>query len=219
MRTAIFIAAGLFLGLSVTVANAIVIKDANFFDSIPHTLIDFETDGLGYPIVLGQGACQDFYGPDEYAAQGVVFDQILSWTNDMNADFDAAQAIGGSPDISIPSPSQDEFIMYFTNPVRAFGFWVINNNTVETVPVFTAKNAGGEVLETVTFEGDIIDGNTGVADYGFMGIYAGEDIASVEITKDATDFDNLMFSDIPEPASMALLAVGGLALLRRKKLL
>ena len=33
----------------------------------------------------------------------------------------------------------------------------------------------------MTFEGSLIDGTIGVAQYGFMGIYADEDIARVEI--------------------------------------
>ncbi|MCJ7544195.1 MAG: PEP-CTERM sorting domain-containing protein, partial [Phycisphaerae bacterium] len=95
-------------------------------------------------------------------------------------------------------------------------FWVVDNNTMAPVPSFTAKNSSGAVLETVTFQGALVDGHVGVADYGFMGIWAAENIARVEISQDGSLFDNLTFSGVPEPTSLALLAVGAVAVLRRR---
>ena len=192
------------------------ITDATFFLPIDSVMIDFETDGFDNPLVIAEDGWQTLFF-DEYSALGVTFDQDLWWVNDSGVDFDSALAIGGSPDITIPGPAHDDFVMEFSVPVRAFGFWVINNNTSSTAASFTALRSGGGEIETVTFEGAFIDGTIGVADYGFMGIYADEDIAGVRIIKDATNLDNLMFSDAPEPATVSLLALGGLALLRRRR--
>ncbi len=203
--------------------HAEVIDDVSFFSSISHTMINFNTYASGDPVVLGQGSETTMYY-DEYIDDGVVFDYRpygdpngdMSYVNDGGADFDAAQAIGGSLNIAIPGGAEDSFAMVFNVPVRAFGFWVVNNNTEPNGVTFTAKNSSGDVLETVSLEGSLIDGTIGVADYGFMGVWADEDIARVEITKDAAILDDLRFSELPEPATMGLLALGGLALLRRR---
>jgi hypothetical protein len=203
-----------------------VIDDADFFSSISHTLITFNTYANGDPVVLGQGEwCTMYY--DEYIDSGVWFDYEpydyptnLSYVNDADANFDIAQGIGGSLQIAFPSDAEDSFAMVFDDPnkpVRAFGFWVVNNNTEPNGVTFTAKNASGDVLGTVSLEGSLIDGTLGSADYGFMGLYADEDIARVEITKEYALLDDLRFSEeVPEPVTVGLLALGGLAVLRRR---
>ncbi|MFA6135509.1 MAG: PEP-CTERM sorting domain-containing protein [Phycisphaerae bacterium] len=198
-------------------APASVISDASFFNGISKTVIDFETDGLGYAVDLPEYGGQDMYAADEYALQGVAFDQVLTWVNDGGSDFDFAQAVGGSPNNSIPGPAQDLFVMSFSEPVRAFGFWIVNDTSSLTAPTFTAKNAAGETIEAVSFQDALIDGTHGIAQYGFMGIYADQDIASVEISLDVAELDNLTFSSVPEPATLTVLALSGLALLRRRK--
>ena len=205
------------LAAGASVAWAGTISDASFFSSISHTLITFETygDGTTQVVVAPGGRATLYY--DEYTDWGVEFDRDLSYVNDDGPDFDAAQAIGGSPEIGMPYATEDSFSLIFTTPVRAFGYWVINNNTVTTIPTFVAKNSTGGTIETVTFEGAMIDGTIGVADYGFMGIWASEDIASVDITKDAAMFDNLMFSNVPEPAAASMLALGGALLFARRR--
>jgi hypothetical protein len=192
-----------------------IILDADFFSGIPHTLVEFEKDGSGNPVILTNGDSRPMPS-DEYAAFGFTFDPVIEWVNDASDAFDAAQAIGGSPEISIPSATKDDYFINFSVPVRAFGFWVINNSWVGVIPVFEAYGASG-LVETVRFEGDAIDGNIGRADYGFLGIVADEDITGIHTTKEATIFDNFMFSSIPEPATLLLLFLGAVMMRRKQK--
>ena len=53
-------------------ANAALITDPSFFNGIPTTVINFETDGAGNPITLIQGQRQAMPS-NAYAPQGVTF--------------------------------------------------------------------------------------------------------------------------------------------------
>jgi len=212
------------LAIAAAGLHAGVISDAGFFTSLSYTRLQFETYADGSPVVLGSGLTMTFYYDEYQADYGVWFDfepygypQDISFGNDSDPNFDSAQAVGGSLQIAIPGASEDSFAVVFDDPVRSVGFWVVNNSNFSTKPQFVAKNSSGTVLETVTFEGSLIDGSFANAQYGFMGIYADEDIARLVITKDATLLDNLTFSEMPEPVSLTLLAAGGLAALLRRR--
>lgn len=188
--------------LVATHALAGVISDASFFDSIPSTLIDFETDGAGSPLTLVDGQISLMPGA-EYAALGVTFSPNIYWVNDQSSVFDTAQSLGGSLDHAIPSSQVNAFTMSFNVPVRSFGFWVVSN-TAFADPVFVARDASNNILETVTFTGGLVDGVVTSANvtaaYGFMGAYSATPIASVTITKGAALFDDLRFSStVPAP--------------------
>jgi hypothetical protein len=160
---------------------------------------------------------------DAYAPQGVLFTGTnMSWVNDGNSAFDAAQTIGGSPTISIPSSLCNQFTMTFTVPVRAFGFFVVNNRTADPIgPTFVARDAQGNILDTASWDAKFIDGTittpSTTADYGFMGITTPELIASVTVTKQAAIMDDLRFSPVPTPGAIALGAAAGLVGLRRRR--
>lgn len=187
-----------------TVAQAGPIYDASFFDSIPHTLIDWETDGNGNPVELNQGMRRAMPA-DEYASEGISFGQGIFWVNDFSPDFDAAQEIGGSPDIAIPGASENEIVLNFLVPTRAFGVWVINNTVVNETPWFEVRDTSGGFIGVAAFVGPAIDGVIGIAEYGFLGFVATVEIGSVRLVEDATAFDDLRFSPVPEPATLILL--------------
>lgn len=198
-------------------AAAGVIDDRGFFDPHPHTTIDFESRGDGSPLSLIDG--QTLAMPaDEYASQGVTFSPHVHWVNDGNAAFDAAQFLGGSPVVAIPSAQVDVFDIIFGVPVRAVGMFVVNNRDVDpNGPVFTAYDAGGAIIGTAAFGAPFIDGSMGIADYGFMGILAGQDIARLSVSKDAAILDDLIFSPVPAPAAASLLALAAAAHARRRR--
>ena len=197
-------------------ASATVILDSDFFSGTTHMLITFETDGMGNLIDLGRG---DYLSmpSDEYAHYGFTFEPDISWVNDAGSEFDEAQAIGGSPEIGIPG-ADDDFIINFSVPVRAFGFWVINNPNPDSAPHLTLQAYGDNgLIEEAIFEGDAIDGAIGnSAEYGFLGIASKKFITSIHVTKGATMLDNFTFSPIPEPATFLILGLGCLALLRKR---
>ena len=73
------------------------------------------------------------------------------------------------------------------------------------------------LIEEVIFEGDAIDGVIGnEAEYGFLGIASDQFITSIHVTKGATMLDNFTYSPIPEPATVILLGLGFMALLRKR---
>lgn len=209
--------ASLALALSAGPAAADTIDDRGFFDPIPHTTIDFESRGDGSPLSLIDG--QSLLMPaNEYASLGVTFGPEVRWVNDGNPAFDAAQFIGGSPQVAIPSADVDLFDIFFSTPVRAVGMFVANNRVEDpSGPVFTAYDAGGAVLGTASFGAAFIDGSIGVADYGFMGILAGQDIARIRVTKEAAILDDLTFSPVPSPGAASLLGCGALVAARRRR--
>jgi hypothetical protein len=203
--------------------SAMIITDSDFFSGTTYMTITFETDGMGNKLNIPEGQSQPMPS-DEYAHYGFTFEPDISWVNDVGPAFDEAQAIGGSPEIGIPA-GPDDFIINMSFPTRAFGFWVINNPVPEDEPFpYLTLQAYGEdgLIEEVIFEGDAIDGiiddgsEYGFAEYGFLGIASDQFITSIHVTKGATMLDNFTYSPIPEPATVILLGLGFLALLRKR---
>ena len=181
------------LAFMTTPLAAEVIDDASYFEGFSMTIATFERDGGGNLVVLEEGESRHM-PPDEYAALGFTFAPAIRWVNDADPEFDAAQAIGGSPPIAIPGAGADDFVIEFSEHVRAFGLWVVKNRLVDPPPRFTAYDRNGDVVDSVVFTGDLVDGVLGIAEYGFMGIAGDVPIARVRIQKEAAIFDDLTFT-------------------------
>jgi len=208
------------LSFSFSSSLADVILDSDFFSTIPHTLVTFETDGEGNQVIIAAGD-ERAMPVDEYAALGFTFPEEILWVN-TEGFFDQGQTIGGSLDISISKvykaepflPSDYYIDIDFLIPLRAFGFWVVHNPVTES-PTFTAYGTNG-VIETAVFEGDAIDGSIGQVNYGFLGITAQENITRIRLTEYAATLDNFTHSPVPEPATISLLGMGMFLLKHRK---
>jgi hypothetical protein len=205
-------------------AQAGLITDVSFFNTLPTALINFEQDAFGNNISLLQGERLTM-PTGAYAPLGVEFVGGASpvyWVNDGNAAFDAAQTLGASPTVSIPSSLTNAFTINFTVNVRAFAFFVANNRLADaTGPIFVARDAGGNVLETANWGTAFVDGTIQIpnttADYGIMGIYTSVPIASVTISKQAAILDDLRYSAIPAPGAVVLAGMGAALIGTRRR--
>ena len=158
-------------------------------------------------------------------------------------DLRAAQGSGTNITYTVDFGSYDPGSDTFTsgvNPVTAAGFTIgaIRQGKSYTVEF---RDDSGLVLSTQTLAGitevigdpgsDSNDGGNTVSEAidGYFGFQAaaGQSIGSILITQSATSngnqvsaFDDLLFTDavvIPEPASIALVGLGGLLMLRRNR--
>lgn len=204
-------------------AQAGIITSPTYFAEIPHTTINFETDGGGNPISLIQG--QSLVMPvNAYAAQGVTFNAPIRWVNDGNAAFDGAQAALGSGNIGIPSSYATTVDFNFGGTVRAFGFFLVNNSRIDPVgPTVTAYDGDGNIIQSLAWgapfiQGTLASGST-TADYGYIGLTSSTPIARVVVVKQAAMLDDLSFGNptVPAPASLGAMGLAGVFAMRRRR--
>ncbi|MGD2108971.1 MAG: PEP-CTERM sorting domain-containing protein [Phycisphaerae bacterium] len=210
-------------------AFAEVINDRSQFVG-DFTVIDFETRGDGTPLVLGQSEAIPIHA-DEYSPQGITLTSTnLIIANDGDKNADEALAIVGSPENILADAAFPGFVRIdFDAPVNGVGIAVLNFTTPDGSKggpvIFSAYNTLDDLIETVEFEGDLVDGVIQSADppffltsYGFMGVFSPDDpIAYAIITEALTDLDDLHFGMIPEPASLVLLGTGLVWMVRRRR--
>jgi PEP-CTERM motif len=203
--------------LGCTPLFAAVLSGPEYFDTIPHTFVDFETDGGGTPVLLNEDSSQ-LMPSDEYAALGFTFNVGASWLNDGGSSTQQAQAIYGGGINVMKFPYQNIFSISFSTPIDAFGFWLMKSNSSVNNPLFEAYTYGSNgLIETAEFSGSLIDDSIGVIDYGFLGITTDQPIERIDITTNATlTLDNFMFVPVPEPTTLLLISLGGLFLRKSK---
>jgi hypothetical protein len=216
---------------------AFVIDDRAYFAGIEHTMLDFETNGDGAPVVLPDLGSQ-YFRKDEYAGAGVRFEDGVAWSRFRAPSFgsqlfpnggvgDALDAVGSWP--TAIGSAESTWGIDFTTEVHAVGIGVVQSG-FPGIPdpilttTLTAFGADGSELGVVRLWDRFIDGGFGDAylggafgeeyrqySFGFLGLVSETPIARVEFSWAAFSiFDDLHFSAIPAPGAGVTLGVVGL---------
>jgi hypothetical protein len=210
-------------------AQGQILSDASLFERIPHTLIDFETDRDGAPLSLPNGGFVAI-NPGEYSATALYIFQSPGIANPLHPDVDSVlqQAASSRNVLFLREPltsggPASGFGWNVNRPVRAWGVFVMIDATRDLPrPVFNVYQDDGVdsvLLDSFTFEGDLVDGRIGDIEYGYVGYTSDIPFAAVTIDNFTVPFfDDLRFSAIPAPGAGALFGLAGAgALLRRRR--
>ncbi len=188
----------------------------------PSTVIDFQQFtsvalANAVPVQVGTivGEDVELYGIGSYDTYVGPMSHNLagngSWNSTVDPNFRGVN-------LPVSTALAMEFV-FNTGPVRGVGAFM--NYTPGYGPVLLeAFDAGGILLETydLVAAAPINTGPTSVNDGAFRGILrATPDITSFRLTGPWPVLDDLTFTRVPEPASLAMLSLGASACLKRRQ--
>ena len=170
----------------------------------PQHFIDFESYGDGTSVV-GQPAISGY----EWENLGIVFtaveDEVLYLRTSAYVSPAHSLLVWGE---------RTSYVITFTRSVMSFGLYFVDSDYTSATEQIILKDSHGNTLDVFPIPPS--PANTSA----FRGYLSDTPIAEVLIIEDddgeAVLLDNVMYT-VPEPATLGLLALGGLALLRRKR--
>ncbi|MCA9252184.1 MAG: PEP-CTERM sorting domain-containing protein [Phycisphaerales bacterium] len=172
---------------------------------------DLGTGSGGHLLMVGDGSSSRDYrmykdAGEQFIASGQYNPAILTNTND----DPLLQAISPSVDISTFDPPQTGATGFSGDGVPGFN-WT-------HVDMIVNEGAGTIRIELDGLWLGTLDTNIGspVPLSGAISLFHYDRYGSVAGQWAAAYFDNIVVTDLPEPASLGLLAIGGIALLRRR---
>ena len=211
------------------VTQGAVLTDRSSFSGIAHTLNTFEFLPDGTPLIIPEG--QSFgIGPDFTGYGFVPVEAALIAMNPSLPEAEQAIAASSSPDniVFLSGGGLRPGFSFVHNPleIHSVGISVTRHlDLVEGPLIAQILGPGNVLIEEVVFEGDLIDGQFGPIQYGWLGFTSATPIQSLrlihfDLDNDWQAYDDLMFSTemIPAPGGVVvLMGAGGLSGLRRRR--
>jgi len=198
--------------------------DPGFLDDTPHTLIDFETDKDGNPIVLDDGEAGGLLG-SFFNKQGILFASEIIIGNP-TGDADAALIAGGSPENRMGFEDNDGSsgiapIDSADNPFHTFGIFIMEHVPSASSLAMELRTFEGGLIDSVAIDESILVDQIGDIRFGFIGFETTEPVAFVGFRTEtffSYGFDDLRFAVVPSPGAAPLL-VGACAfgVVRRRR--
>ena len=198
--------------------------DPGFMNSIPHTLIDFETNKFGEPIVLAEGEVFGTQG-SFYNDLGILFSAQTLLIGNPTGDVDTAVSTGASPNnvMGLEPRNQHPAIAASISPISsgekpfsAFGVFIVADTRFAGGLRFDLLAFDGTLIDTVSIDDSVLVDVFGTARSGFIGFETDEAVATVGIfspTLSAYAFDDLRFAFVPSAGTFGPLALAGLTAL------
>ncbi|MFG0275124.1 MAG: hypothetical protein ACF8QF_08705 [Phycisphaerales bacterium] len=202
--------------------------DPAFMHAIPHTLIDFETNKFGEPIVLEEGEAFGTSG-SFYNDLGILFGGATLLIGNPIGDFDAALTAGASPSNRMGLEPSSSFpigesaiapVRAGETPFSAFGIFIMENSRFAEGLVIELQAFDGTVLASKLIDESVLTNQIGDARYGFLGFETDEPVAGVVLLSHsltAYGFDDLRFAVAPSSGTLPAFGYFGLCALRRRR--
>jgi len=207
----------MFLGTTLSASGAIVVYEGT--DPAATTaagMVNSKAAQASFAGAVGALDVEDFegIGLGSYTELNLG-DLLITATNPLEIRAGYPQGIAVSGTQAAGSLGSTSVVFTFSQPIHAFGSYF--SDVGDFGGVLTAHFSDG--TQQVLSMPNTLPGDYGAMFFGLTDF--GKEIVSVEVRNTSTaewySFDDVQWQIVPEPATMSLLALGGLALLRRRQ--